>query len=358
MLPVHLATDEQGTISSVGPALSARFPTITTNAQIWDYFENVILSSGENENEEFVRIKLQVIGSSIQLDGYKWVLDGSIVYAMAFSGAVEQLSLPLTYSDYAKVPPNAGSYIEQFLRAGLLNDMRDLATAQKSASSAAKKQTSNVQLIAGVLSHDLINYLSLIMSSFLKCSSGAKSNGEREIIAQGIEATNLAVVLSRTMMDIAGNPRPLSEQCPIDVTLMDIEGLLVGFLSPGIELKLRLGAPGMKVLCDRAGLTSSLVNLIKNASEELTGFGGEIEIRTMMVSNAGSHVEIMISNTLGHTKPHQLGKLGSTSWSTKRSEGGLGVEAVRRYCNSHGWEFLITSTSLEKVMIKILAPCE
>ena len=356
MLPLHLATDEQGTISSVGSALSARFPTITPNSQIWDYFESVLLHPEVSENEEFSRIKLQIRGANVQLDGYKWVLDGSIVYAMAFSGGFEQLSPPLTYSDYPKVPSNAGSYIEHSIRTSLLDDMRDLAASERAASAKAKSHASNVQLIAGLLSHDLINYLSLIMSSFLKCASGAQSNVEREKIAQGIEATNLAVVLCRSMMDIVGNPRALFEQFAIDIALVDIEGLLVGLLSPGIILKLRLGAPGMKVLCDRASLTSSLVNLIKNAAEELAGVGGDIEIKTTMVSNTGSHVELSISNTLGHTRPDQLGKLGANLWSTKRDVGGLGVEAVRRFCNSHGWEFAISGTPLEGVVIKILAP--
>ena len=356
MVPLHLATDEQGTISSVGPALSARFPTITTNSQIWDYFENIYLRPDAEENKDFAPVKLQIRGASIQLDGYKWVLDGSIIYAMAFSKGFEQLSPPLTYSDYSKVPPNAGSYIEQYIRAGLLDDMRDLAACENAASAKANKKASDVQLIAGLLSHDLINYLSLIMSSFLKCSSDAQSNVGREKIAQGIQATNFAVVLCRSMMDIAGSPRALFEQCAIDIALLDIEGLLVGLLSPGIVLKLRLSAPGMNVLCDRASLTSCFVNLIKNAAEELAGFGGDIEIQTKMVLNTGSHVELIISNTLGRTRFDQLGKLGSTSWSTKRTEGGLGIEAVRRFCSTHGWEFTILSNSSEGVVIKILAP--
>ena len=356
MFPLHLATDEQGTISSVGPALSARFPTITTNSQIRDHFENFHLRADAEENKDFAPVKLQILGASIQLDGYKWVLDGSIIYAMAFSEGFEQLSPPLTYSDYSKVPPNAGSYIEQYIRAGLLDDMRDLAASEKAASDKAKNQASNVQLIAGLLSHDLINYLSLIMSSFLKCSSVAQSNVEREKISQGIEATNFAVLLCRSMMDIAGSPRALFEQCAIDIALVDIEGLLVGLLSPGIVLKLRLCAPGMKVLCDRASLISCLVNLIKNAAEELADFGGDIEIQTKMVLNTGSNVELIISNTLGRTRPDQLGKLGSTSWSTKRSEGGLGLRAVRQFCNAHGWEYAISSTPSQEVVIKILAP--
>jgi len=355
-LPLHLATDKQGTISSVGPALSARFPTITTNSQIWDYFENVLPYFEAGEDEDFARITLQIRGTNIQLDGYKWFLDGPIVYAMGFSGGGEQLSPPLTYLDYPKVPPNAGSYIEKILRTGLLDDMRDLAAAEKAARAKAQNEASNIQLIAGLLSHDLINYLSLIMSSFLKCASEAKSSVEREKISQGVAATNLSVVLCRAMMDIAGNPRALSEKCVIDVALLDIEGLLVGLLSPGTGLKLRLAAPGMEVLCDRAGLTSSLVNLIKNAAEELAGVGGDIEIKTTMSLNPSSHVELTISNTLGLTRPDQLGKLGCTSWSTKRSNSGLGIEAVRRFCNSQGWEFAIFSTPSERVVIKILAP--
>lgn len=353
---MHLATDEKGTISSVGPALSARFPTITTNSQLWDHVENLSSNFRAGEGKDCEPVNLQLRGTNIQLSGYKWVIEGGIVYAISFSEGFSQLSPPLTFLEYPKVPPNAGSFIEQNLRMALLDDMRDLARLEKAATVKANSQASNVQLLAGLLSHDLINYLSLIMMSFLKCSSRAQSNDEGDTIAQGVEATNLAVVLCRTMMDIAGNPRALSERCAIDRVLLDIEGLLAGLLSPGIVLNLRLGAPGLELLFDRAGFTSCLINLIKNAVEELAGVGGGIEIKTTMVLNTTSHVQITISNTLGHSGPDQLAKLGSTLWSSKRSESGLGVEAVRRFCSSHAWDFAILNTPAEIVTIKILAP--
>jgi signal transduction histidine kinase len=158
------------------------------------------------------------------------------------------------------------------------------------------------------------------------------------------------------MLTISGHSRDSQTQFSIASTILEVEGLLGSLKPANVVLELNLVCEGVYVLGERGGFVSSLLNIVKNASEAFDGAHGQITISTFRSIECPERAFIKICDTGPGVRHTNIEFQTHDLFTTKRNGTGLGLASVREFCYRCAWTIELVSESGSGTSILLSAP--
>ena len=234
----------------------------------------------------------------------------------------------------------------------------------------SKKRTESIGMLAGNVAHDFNNLLQVISSSNELLSRSDTSCEEREgILALSDQSLSHASEIIRQLLAYS-RQQDLAEQsiCFRDY-LNDTQELFRTALGEMCTLVITDNSHGVGIVADRSQLTTSLLNLLGNASDAMPS-GGTV---TLSIDQAaldgesaqqwsdlepGEYLSIRVTDTgTGMTK-EELQRATEPFFTTKDSHSGtgLGLSSVQGFVKQSGGDLLISSMVGEGAEVQFLLP--
>jgi signal transduction histidine kinase len=196
----------------------------------------------------------------------------------------------------------------------------------------AESHTKRLQAVSARVAHELKNPLAAIKGLVQLVARGTNEPKaqERLEVVQG-EIERMGVILR----DYLSFSRPLEDLVPVKVDLADVArdmAAVVGGRAETARIRLEVRARPAVITADPRRLKEALLNVLSNAIDATQG-GGVVVIECRAVAD-GAILEVRDSGR--GIKPEDLGKIG-TSYFTTRAEGtGLGIVLVVGVVAQHG----------------------
>lgn len=220
-----------------------------------------------------------------------------------------------------------------------------------------EKNVALAQLALGA-AHEINNPLLGILSYLELKAKSAPDKDEQADIEQCIES---AKRISTTLRGLLNYARP----DPLQLATVDLKALVLETLSflhrqPPLrrkQLSEHIPSNLPAITADANQITQILMNLLLNAADA-TPEGGQITVSARAVQ-AGSRVEIVISDTGHGIPPDVLPHVFDPFFTTKRTKGtGLGLSITQTYVRSHRGDIQIESTPGKGTTVRITLPIE
>ncbi len=269
------------------------------------------------------------------------------------------------------------SRMDPFFALVILRDVsqewREGETRQQMENRLAKieKMESLGNLAAGI-AHDFNNILAIIQNT-VDTTWCAPWKDDEEAIAVGTirEAASKGGTLTRELMTYAGHTRIAFKRGDPNTLILDLEKLMGRVIAPNVALELKL-TPGLpQVDADPHQFWKVIINILKNASEAISGARGHICIGTYpfeMTETAmeaffsthelvpGPGVVFQIDDT-GTGIPRELiGRLFEPFFSTKAVGRGLGLATVFGIVDAHNGGIAIDSETGKGTSFRVWLP--
>jgi two-component system, NtrC family, sensor kinase len=109
-----------------------------------------------------------------------------------------------------------------------------------------------------------------------------------------------------------------------------------------VKLVTELGIGDPIAMIDAAQLRQCLINLVRNATEALSGKGGGTVI--LRTRRAGDRIEIDVEDDGPGIAPDVLSRMFDPFFSTKKEGSGLGLALTQQIVKDHGGDLAVNST--------------
>ena len=228
-------------------------------------------------------------------------------------------------------------------------------------------------VLAGGIAHDFNNLLvGVLGNAGLMLADPSLGEPQRERLREIELAARRASDLTRQMLTYAGRGR--AAVIPLDLSELVHETIdLVRAAIPRavlLELGLETGLPS--VTADRSQLQQVAMNLVINAGEAVTTFGGEVSVRTLAVElderaaeeagsaggelAAGTYVVLEVSDTGPGMDAETIARAFEPFFSTKGTGRGLGLSSVLGIVRGHRGALRVESVPGVGTTFRVLLP--
>jgi signal transduction histidine kinase len=229
----------------------------------------------------------------------------------------------------------------------------------------ARKMEALGQLTGGV-AHDFNNLLAAVLGGLRLLKARVELEGrEEQIVEQMRHAAEKGAELVRRLMAFA-RKQELSP-APLDPHELrnSVAALVEHSLGDGVEVEWIISDDDLHFFVDQAQLELSLVNLLVNARDAMSG-GGKIRIEVEQLDHApestassdGEYLAIRVSDTGEGMPPEVAAKVTEPFFTTKEAGRGtgLGLSMVAGFVEQSGGELRITSQIAEGTQIEMRLP--
>jgi signal transduction histidine kinase len=210
--------------------------------------------------------------------------------------------------------------------------------------------------LTGTVAHELRNPLSTIDTSLTVLENRLNSTGDDltrliERIHRNVQRCNNIIT---DLLDFARVDRVDPEPMALDPWLAEA----LAELNPpeGVELRFIPGAGDAVIMLDPDRLRRSVINLVDNAGEAISGSGesgGEILVSTRIQGSA-AYIEIADNGPGIHSE--HMSRIHEPLYSTKSFGIGLGLSIVEQIMTAHGGTFDLDSTQGEGTRARLSLP--
>ena len=232
-----------------------------------------------------------------------------------------------------------------------------------------QKMESLGNLAAGI-AHDFNNILAIIQNT-VEATWENPDPETREAVAIIRQATGKGAALTRELMTYAGQTRITFKRDDPNSLVLDLEKLMGGVVAPNVSIELKLTPNLPPVDTDPQQFWKVIINLLKNASEAMSGSRGHICISTypFMLTPAnivdffsthamtpGNGVVFQIDDTGSGIPPEIIKRLFEPFFSTKAMGRGLGLATVFAIVDAHNGGIAIDSEQGKGTTFRIWIP--
>lgn len=261
--------------------------------------------------------------------------------------------------------------------AGVATDITALREAE-SRQLAAERRLHDAQkleslgMLAGGVAHDFNNLLTGILGHANLVRALLSADHPAHLSLAQIEtASQRAAELCRQMLAYSGHGRVAVRQIDLGELVRETAGLLRVSLARGARLNFDL-APGLPgVVADATQLRQIVMNLVLNASEALPEGGGEITLRTRLVTAdatlfsacvfapelaAGPYVELEVTDTGCGMSPAVRSRIFDPFFTTKFTGRGLGLASVLGIVRGHDGALRVDSSPGAGTTLRLYFP--
>ena len=154
------------------------------------------------------------------------------------------------------------------------------------------------------------------------------------------------------------SPKPLARQ-PTDLgrLLSDTLAPYRRSVPPGVSLELQVGPALPEVDVDRKLMERTVVNLVENALQALTGRGGEVVVRAGALElNGHKEVEVTVTDNGAGIDPDALEHVFEPYFSTRAAGTGLGLAIARKTVEEHGGAISLESETGKGTVVRLRLP--
>ncbi|MCE9573304.1 MAG: sensor histidine kinase [Deltaproteobacteria bacterium] len=219
----------------------------------------------------------------------------------------------------------------------------------------AEAQARRLQSVGAKVAHELKNPLAAIKGLVQLVARAPESPKTKERLAVVESEVDRMEAILREYLSFA---RPLEDLqvLPIDLAAItaDAASVLSGRLEQG-RIAVEAALDPAPLAGDARRLKEALINLLANAIEA-TPAGGRIRIATMPRPCGGVRLEI--SDTGRGIRPEDLGRLGTSFFTTRAAGTGLGVVLAVGVIAQHGGAIEIASEHGHGTQVTIELPAE
>jgi len=232
-----------------------------------------------------------------------------------------------------------------------------------------QKMESLGNLAAGI-AHDFNNILAIIQNT-VEATWENPDPETREAVAIIRQATGKGAALTRELMTYAGQTRITFKRDDPNSLVLDLEKLMGGVVAPNVSIELKLTPNLPYVDTDPQQFWKVIINLLKNASEAMSGSRGHICISTypFMLTpvnigdffsthalTPGNGVVFQIDDTGSGIPPEIIKRLFEPFFSTKAVGRGLGLATVFAIVDAHNGGIAIDSEQGKGTTFRIWLP--
>lgn len=222
-----------------------------------------------------------------------------------------------------------------------------------------KKELHSWQRLIRVLTHEIMNSISPI-TSLTSVISGyfRKKNGGGQIPSEAIDNVIISKTLSglntieetgRGLLDFVDKyrsltslPKPSLCRFSVDSLFMKCKLLMESDIPDNIEITQSISPEDLVINADFAQVEQILINLIKNASEALSGIGKGSIILKAFKSNDGTIIQVE-DNGIG-IPLEIIDDIFVPFYTTKKSGSGIGLSLSRQIMQNHNGTITVSST--------------
>jgi two-component system, sporulation sensor kinase E len=239
--------------------------------------------------------------------------------------------------------------------------VRDLTSTRAEAEETLESERLNaLTLLAAGVAHEIGNplnsldiHLQLLGRKLRKLSPSDRGPLEENLITAREEILRLDSILKQFLHAVRPTT-PLRERRDLNELLSETFKLLEPELaSRKIAVELNLMTAMSAALVDPGQFQQVFYNLIRNASQAISGDHGQITIRTSV--NDYEHF-ISIEDNGSGISPEHMGAIFEPYRTTKATGSGLGLLIVRRIVREHGGEIAIESEENRGTRVLIHLP--
>jgi PAS domain S-box-containing protein len=233
--------------------------------------------------------------------------------------------------------------------------IRDLSKKlQTERTQAERTRLETVGQMTSGISHDFNNLLTVILSAAEHLKSSSLDPALADVVGDIVVASNRATILTSQLLAYSGRQHLNPELVELNSTIKDLERILRGASSNELTLRIKYTRAKVYAYVDMSLLTSSLINLVKNAGEAPNGSGRvEVVVGTHVVEtppgpylSRGRYATIAVVDDGPGIPPANLKRVFDPFYTTKRTQGGsgLGLSMVQGFARQSGGEVLLDST--------------
>jgi len=233
------------------------------------------------------------------------------------------------------------------------SEVRDLARELNSMARAVEERERElvrserlaaVGKMAAMITHEVRNPLSSIglNTELLEDEVGDNDEARKLVRAIHHEVDRLTQI-TEEYLSFARLPKPKTAPEAINTLVGDLAGFVRGDLgAKQVKLEVDL-APGDPIgLVDAAQIRQCLINLVRNATEAVSGKGGGAV--TLRTKRMGDRIIIEVEDDGSGIAPDVLPRLFDPFFSTKDGGNGLGLALTQQIVKDHGGDLAVQST--------------
>ena len=349
LYPAHIALNQHGLITAIGPSLSRRAPWLKPGCPLDHAFQ----PATDRSLVDLPRLAANVSAFIITAREHPLTLAGSVMeVAEGYLLAVTYLPTPgnenLDETDFApgcQLLPNL-----QLIRVqnALIEESRNLAAELRTERQRVVDVIERVGRMSGYLAHDLNNFLSVIsLNAKRLLRMEMPDDRQRHRVNVIVETAERCSDFTQGMMTLANQKNDSRLPFAIDEALAEASALFRSACGTRIELRLSLEAGGAIVHAAVSGLINSIINLLINSRQAMPDGGVVIlsthiitaaEATSLRTSACGDAVAIRIADQGVGMPPDVLDRAFELFFSTKASGTGVGLASVRDFAEQmDGW---------------------
>lgn len=238
---------------------------------------------------------------------------------------------------------------------------RELALSNAEAMAARVHKVSSLGRVAGGVSHEFNNLLSVIQGNLellRENRTGARADDE-QFLSEALDATRRGAGLTQKLLSYGEKSVLDPEDLVLDRNIEALEGMLRRFIPEHVEFLVEPGAERRRIHADRGQLEQAVFSLVSNAAESLEGPGhiilatGRLELQETRNEGpddrpmpAGDYLFVSVSDTGCGIPKDQIARITEPFFSTKSfgKSPGLGLSMVQGFCLQSGGFLEFSST--------------
>lgn len=233
--------------------------------------------------------------------------------------------------------------------------LRDLSERiQKERELAERSRLETIAQMTSGISHDFNNLLTVVLSSAEHLDTVISDVDQKDVIRDILTASNRAANLTSQLLAYSRrqNLRPATVE--INSAIKEIERLVQSVGGKGVRVRYDYSRRHLFADVDLAQFTSALINLIKNATDAMSG-RGRITVATRLKKvgasssqiklRPGKYIEISVRDNGVGIAPKLLQRVFDPYFTTKPHKGGsgLGLSMVQGFSRQSGGDVAISS---------------
>lgn len=251
----------------------------------------------------------------------------------------------------------------------IVTEHRQLRAAKERLRDAEKRQS--LALLAAGIAHDVNNILTIIGNTTVATWVDSTDPEELKAVDTIGDALKRGSMMTRELMDYAGESRIVLERTSPRRVIADIENILRGLLSESVELEIDVPDDLPDIDGGRNQLFKVFMNIVKNAVEAIGKRPGRIVIaarrfemtsetmvgyRSSTTLKPGTGVLFTVSDNGPGIRSEILKRLFDPYFSSKSVGRGLGLATVASVVVSHGGGIRVDSVVERGTTFSIFLP--
>lgn len=305
------------------------------------YLENRVAERLTNFEENEHQSRLITISLGILAVAFGLMVTIWVVITLRPLRRLRDAARRVASGDYgSRIPETGPAEVKDLARE--LNSMAH-AVEERERELVRSERLAAVGKMAAMITHEVRNPLSSIGLNTELLEDEVTGNEEARKLVRAIHhEVDRLTQITEEYLSFARLPKPKTAPEAINTLVGDLASFVRADLAAKqVKLDVQLASGDPVALVDAAQMRQCLINLVRNATEAVSGKGGAVTLRT---KHAGDRILIEVEDDGTGIAPDVLPRLFDPFFSTKDGGNGLGLALTQQIVKDHGGDLAVQST--------------